>query len=384
MELPINAKDTGYVFLLETITVTPNNIANSISNNLNVYQPITIIYLTGVAIFSVLFLIQIIQLGLLVKKFGISKKFGVNLVVANSQLSPFSFFNMVFIGNNIIDKKQLEKILIHEQIHIRQKHSVDIILFELFAIVQWFNPFIWFYKSTIKNVHEYLADQGVLSKGHDRKDYQNLLLHQTFGFQFNSISNNFNKSLLKTRIKMMTKTKTKKMALLKLLFVVPAAIALALFFSISITNNLVAQVDKSAKEVIQNQEEQKKVKQNPDLVKSKEIKDAYIVPDEMPQFPGGTQAQLEFIKSNIKYPESARKNGIEGRVFITFIVEKDGRITGVEKLRGFNEECDAEAIRVIKMMPDWIPGKVDGQPVRTVFNIPIVFKLDNKEKKSSR
>jgi TonB family protein len=184
----------------------------------------------------------------------------------------------------------------------------------------------------------------------------------------------------------MTKTKKKKAALLKLLFVVPTAMILTLFFSFSVTNKVVAQVEKSTKQVQQKQEPTKSLSDENQMkketpVKSKEIKDAYVVPEDMPQFPGGEEARIKYMADNIKYPENALKNGINGRVFITFVVEKDGSITGVEMLRGFDKECDAEAMRVVKMMPNWTPGRVKGQPVRTVFNMPISFKLDDKGEK---
>jgi len=182
----------------------------------------------------------------------------------------------------------------------------------------------------------------------------------------------------------MTKTKTKRAALLKLLFVLPTALILTLFFSVTVTNKVVAQVDKNVKQVEQKQEPViKKASPKNKPVKSKKITDAYTVAEEMPKFPGGDDARVKFLVENIKYPENARKNGIAGRVFITYVVEKDGRITGVEILRGFDDECDAEALRVVKMMPNWIPGTVDGEPVRTIFNIPISFNLDNSKKKDS-
>jgi TonB family protein len=280
---------------------------------------------------------------------------------------------MVFIGNNIMDKKQLEKIINHEQIHIRQKHSIDIILFEIFAIVQWFNPFIWFYKSTIKNVHEYLADQGVLSKGHDRKDYQNLLLHQTFGFQFNFISNNLNKSLIKRRFNMMSKPKTKKYMLIKMAFILPVAVLISFIFSSAITKQVVAQSDK-ATVVVKSTSNTQDPQKDP----------VFTVVEQLPEYPGGEEARIKFIGDNINYPKEAVKNGITGTVYVTFIIEKDGSISNVKVLRGIGGGCDEEAVRVISIMPNWKPGLQGGQPVRVQFNMPIKFDLNDENDKQNK
>ena len=96
----------------------------------------------------------------------------------------------------------------------------------------------------------------------------------------------------------------------------------------------------------------------------------------MPGFPGGDEARINYLKNSIEYPQMARESGIQGRVFVTFVVEKDGNITDVRILRGIGGGCDEEAVRVIKNMPKWVPGKQRGKPVRVQFNMPILFKLN--------
>ena len=99
--------------------------------------------------------------------------------------------------------------------------------------------------------------------------------------------------------------------------------------------------------------------------------------EEMPEFPGGPTEMMKFIQTNIKYPKQARKKGIQGKCFIKMIVMKDGSIDSVRVLKGVNEcpECDAEAVRVIKEMPKWSPGKIDGKPVPVLYTLPISFSL---------
>ena len=125
--------------------------------------------------------------------------------------------SIIFLGNNIKDQKMLNEIITHEKVHIQQKHSIDIIFIELMIIIQWFNPFIWFYKSSLKNIHEFLADEGVLNEGVKKIDYQQLLVNQSFGVQLIGVSNNFSpgrsiwpgrQSFIKRRLIMMSKSKT--------------------------------------------------------------------------------------------------------------------------------------------------------------------------------
>lgn len=172
----------------------------------------------------------------------------------------------------------------------------------------------------------------------------------------------------------MSKSKTKKAAMLKMVFVAPFAIiliCLILFggtvFAQEVTNETKEEASESKS------------------VNTKEP--VYTVVTKMPGYPGGDKAYQRFLSKNIKYPEEARKNGISGTVYLSFIVEKDGKVSNVKLLRGIGSGCDKEAIRVVSLFPDYEPGlDEDGKPVRTVFNIPISFKLDNgkKDKKEDK
>ena len=102
----------------------------------------------------------------------------------------------------------------------------------------------------------------------------------------------------------------------------------------------------------------------------------FTVVESMPTFPGGDAARIKYLNNNIKYPQMARESGIQGRVFVTFVVERNGKVTDVKVLRGIGGGCDEEAIRVIKNMPNWVAGKQRGKPVRVQFNMPILFKLN--------
>lgn len=99
----------------------------------------------------------------------------------------------------------------------------------------------------------------------------------------------------------------------------------------------------------------------------------YTRVDKMPEYPGGQVALVKFLSKNIKYPSKYKKDKVNGRVFVSFIIDKDGKVTSAKIVKSLNEECDAEAIRVISKMPDWIPGEKDGIKVAVQFGLPVNF-----------
>lgn len=102
----------------------------------------------------------------------------------------------------------------------------------------------------------------------------------------------------------------------------------------------------------------------------------FTVVEEMPTFPGGDESRVKFLTENIHYPQMAKESGIQGTVFVTFVIDEKGRVADVKVLRGIGGGCDEEAIRVVKMMPPWNAGKQSGKPVRVQFNMPIKFTLN--------
>ena len=116
----------------------------------------------------------------------------------------------------------------------------------------------------------------------------------------------------------------------------------------------------------------------PIIVEEEEIEEDVIftVVEDQPGFPGGEEARIRFLQENLRYPQMAREAGIQGTVFVTFVVERDGSVTDVRVLRGIGGGCDEEAVRVVRNMPRWQPGRQRGQPVRVQFNMPIRFVLN--------
>ena len=114
-------------------------------------------------------------------------------------------------------------------------------------------------------------------------------------------------------------------------------------------------------------------------VEEEEVVEAevFTIVEQMPSFPGGDAKMYEYLGKNIKYPQIARETGIQGRVFVNFVVEPDGSVSNVKVLRGIGGGCDEEAMRVVKAMPKWSPGKQRGKTVRVSYTLPVVFKLQN-------
>lgn len=369
--VPVNVTNEVYTVILDTVTVNAGQIDKATTGNLSLSQILLIVFFTGSAIFSVRFIFQMIQLFIIVRKFGINKEDGLKIVFVDRNFSPFSFFNIIFLNNHDLKSDEMKKIIEHEQMHVKQLHSIDLILFEILTIVQWFNPFIWFYKFSLKNTHEFLADEGVVLKGYDKIDYQKLLLSQATGVQVNVLTNNFNQSLLKRRIKMMTKIKSARFSTLKLLISLPLLIGIIFMFSCSKdkedkSNDTKTEVVKTTVNKVV----------SPEKITDAKGEEVFSVVEELPQYPGGQNAMAQFLGKNIKYPKVAIEKGIQGKVFISFIVAKDGSIKETQVLRGIGGGCDMEALRVVNMMPKWIPGRQKGKAVAVKYNIPIKFNLD--------
>ena len=145
----------------------------------------------------------------------------------------------------------------------------------------------------------------------------------------------------------------------------------------SVETTLATQDDLSAKPNTEAPSEEVVVQEGPktEVIQQEAPKEIFTVVEEQPGYPGGDESRIRFLQENIKYPEEAKELGTQGKVFVTFVVEVDGSITDVRVLRGIGSGCDEEAIRVVKAMPKWVPGKQRGVPVRVQFNLPIKFTL---------
>ena len=285
---------------------------------------------------------------------------GTAVCLLTGDYSPFSFFRWIFVNPVNKSPSQVKQILTHEQTHVAQWHSVDALLSQLFVAAFWFNPVAWLMRLQVRNNLEYLADRSVISGGTDKKAYQYHLLAVAYRTNVATITNNFNVLPLKKRIKMMNKQTSNSLARFKYLLFVPLAVALLAMNSTAMRANV-----------------QKKVVKSTKVTKKTGTTDkVYEVCEQMPIFPGGDAAMMKYLSENVKYPALAIKAQEQGRVVVSFTVEKDGAISDVKVARSVTPSLDAEAVRVVKAMPKWTPGKQGGQLVRVRYNVPVSFKLN--------
>lgn len=302
-----------------------------------------------------------------------AQHFSENIFLISEDLGPFSFLGKIFINRNYLSHPELQSIIVHERTHIQQYHLIDLLWLEVLSRTFWFNPFFYLIKQALRETHEFLADRAVLNKGIKPLEYQMLLFNEISGNSQYILANNFN-LLTKKRIIMLTKISS-KFASVRIALMLPAVVLIAILVSALPINSVNAQKQTPEKQNVSktaNQETQKK----PAEVTEEDI---FQVVEKMPEYPGGEQARALYMVNSIKYPDAARKSGLQGTVYVTFVIEKDGEVTNVKVLRGIGGGCDEEAVRVVKNMPKWKPGEQKGEPVRVQFNVPIKFALSDKK-----
>ena len=511
---------------------------------------IKFVYWIGILLLSARFMIQLSSIFRLVLK---SKSINVDQISIRSlsePANPFSFWQWIFIYLPGLKEDEKQEILTHEQTHVRQWHSIDVIISEIVNIICWMNPFAWLLKTEIRLNLEYLADHKVMESGTNKKAYQYHLLGLANQNRQTGLYNNFNLSHLKNRIKMMNKKRTRTTGHIKYALFAPLTAALLLVsnietvartaerliysteestprpereevasfvnttvqglvtFTITVTNsegkpqpNITLQIKpgnevktfktnaegkatievdmttpkyvsldvsspksskhqslllsankpnvtaifdtdddiaayiKAGKQIriklqISNNDNQQlagvelissstnanattnahgeaqltvgvgetiainhkgyqegkftvkelctiKDMENPELVRLLLVGEdpVYQIADNMPEFPGGMIACLQYLARNIKYPVIAQKEGAQGKVIVQMVIEKDGSVDHVSIVRSITPELDAEAARVVKSMPKWKPATVKDKTVRCRYTVSVTFIL---------
>ncbi len=327
------------------------------------------LYLAGVVVLLVRLVVQAFSLYRLIVRMPEKEINGVRVKCLNDPSGPFSFFGWIFMNPATVKEDELDEILTHEMAHVKQHHSVDVLLAEMVSICCWMNPFAWLLKREVRLNLEFLADRKVMEAGFATKSYQYHLLGLAYNHKY-GLSNNFNFSHLKQRIIMMNKKKSNAAGHIKYaLFVLPA-FALLVAGNISCSQDA-SQTEDAKEEVVAPVSPE--AKEAPADSTAKE--EVFMVAEQMPEYPGGMKEMLKFLQENVKYPENAMKNNVQGRVIVQFVVEKDGTPTEFKVLRSVDPDLDAEALRVMKAMPKWKPGMQKGQVVRVKFTVPVSFKL---------
>ena len=381
------------IIVMEELLVTPAGAVQpqQTTQSWNILDIANVLYFIGMALVLGWLLHSQWNLRRILKK-GRTESLpgGLTLHVVPGDVSPFSYFKHIVINEQDYQDNPRE-ILIHEQTHIHLRHSLDVVFTSMLTLFQWWNPAVWLLCRELKQVHEYEADEAVLNSNVDVKQYQLLLIRKSVGDQLFSMANNFNYQSLKKRIRMMTIKKSSRWNQLRALAVVPV-IALALLAFANPTTEVEPEMVVVASQptsvapsnaVQPSQPEAapvtvEKTVEEPSPAEPVKKEEVYKSVEQMPQFPGGDAALMKYLMMNIKYPANAAKNDIEGRVIVQFVVEKDGQIGEVKVVRSVDEELDAEAVRVVKALPKFTPGRQDGKAVAVWYTLPISFKLQSK------
>ena len=326
---------------------------------------------------------------------------GTVVCVTDRQVSPFSWMRYIVMNREDYEAHDAA-ILAHERGHIRLHHSWDLLLVDTLTALQWFNPAMWMLRQDLRAIHEYEADGAVLSQGFNARQYQYLLITKAASIGGYSIANGISHSTLKNRIHMMLHKETKRSHLVKLLALLPiVGTALALNaetvtdyqYDTPQKKQIIKKGKQNAKisanganeivvieQEVPAQQQQIEPAEMSNGMKVDKTAKPFDVVEQMPQFPGGLEELMTFLSQNVRYPETAHKAGVQGRVIANFVVEKDGSITEAKIVKSVSPELDAEALRVINSMPKWIPGRQNDEAVRVKYTIPVSFQLQGSEK----
>ncbi len=320
-------------------------------------------------------------------------RFLVRLLLIRSKLKPgkgsaFSFFQTMVVDSEL---PKAQTIIDHEKVHMRQWHSADILFIELAAIINWFNPVMYLYKKEIRHIHEFIADEEAATLMQSKTDYALLLFSNTLGVHPHQLSNNFfNKSLLKRRIIMLNKTKSRRTGLWKYGFSAPLfALMLIVSAAVASSENNVLSINSESsmplleaisfpetgeiKTVIPEKENgSSQIGNSKPIIFGKENTDpAPAISNSPPDF-GGLGKHLQ---RNLKYPSSAKLANITGYVLVNLTVSNN-KITGVEIARRLQDDLDNEVLRAFNLFKDTI------QAPDNTYSWALTFGLSGVENKA--
>ncbi len=401
------------------------------------------LYAAGASLTLIYFVTGLIRLSVIVRK-GEKLRMGdfTLVITGRHDLAPFSWRKYVVVGDGK-DLAESGAILTHELEHIMRMHRADLIFAQLYTIFMWYNPVSWLMMDELKTVHEYEADEAVIRSGANIKEYQLLLIKKAVGGRLPSFANSLNHSKLHKRITMMYKSQSGKRGRIGGIALIPAlaigmavvsipAVASVLSLTsdatllpnpdykvnekfvetetpgIKVISHSFASESESAEQRVGKAEtpEAKRedlnesspaetgihliahindsAQQAPEASTATEQgnsnKEVFVTVEKAAEYPGGFNAMVEYLAKNIRYPQEAMKENIQGRVIVRFIVTKTGEVKDAEVLNGIDKSLNDEAIRVVSGMPKWIPGKVNGKAVDSYFTLPVAFKLTDDGK----
>jgi TonB family protein len=415
---------------LPEVTVTA--IQTTESNSAWLMLTLNIVYIAG-AILSALFLIvSIVKLKQILAQAKPKQDHGGWYYRLSGMQQSFSFFHYIFLGDNPNHSEQEQRtILAHERAHAQLGHSFDVLLARMVIILVWFNPVAYWFKRKLEEVHEFQADAQTI-QSETAQDYCVLLARETLESHHISVANHFNRTLTLKRIRMI---QTLKVRISPARLAALMAVIVVLFSIISCEEKVLTDLKNAAKQSVLVTEYPEVVKQAVEKVKaldqhaaprvyglvktsdialfedeaqtityisvpgdpdfsgyviltSKDIRmaseflsekrgsdEVFTIVEELPHPVNGMEEFYKMLMQNIKYPVAARNKNIEGRVFVQFMVDENGKLSDFQVVKGIGSGCDEEAMRVLSLSEPWVPGKQRGVAVKSIFNLAIIFKL---------
>jgi TonB family protein len=328
------------------------------ANPLTWQQILLFIYIGVSAVFFLRFFGQLFSILLWRKRSRKAFIHNTSVRILSKDIAPFSFFNSIYINPDSHNERELKEVLAHENTHVRQWHSMDVLLGELLRIVCWANPFAWLLKNEIRQNLEFLADNGVVTSGFNAKKYQYHLTELALYSPNIQITNRLNVSSLKKRITMMNRRETKKMGLIKYALILPVTFALILWSNAEVVSSSVAAV-------VENMAVETSVvaqQQEGTLFNSGQIRRAGGT---WSIFVEGDEEGIKFLNENARFSAAMIENSNARAFSVNMIIERDGSVGDISTWNVPNDDLNAEILRVIRSMPNWRPAIRHGETVRS-------------------
>jgi len=327
------------------------------------------------------------------------------VIVLNKNWSAFSFFRTIYFPEPFNpESRQTQTILEHEGVHINQWHSFDNLAILLIRILFFYNPVIYIISGRLRLTHEYIADE--VTSAYDKTDYSKALIsHQLMVPQLILMQSFNSKSFLKRRLNMLSKPKHNQRAGWKYLLVAPLIGGMILLsgwsasaqdqskktkeeiakmavekeltkagFSKTDIEEIKLRIDGEVKIELGTPQPPKKL---PEVTDGEKEPQVFLIVEKMPEFQGGDLKKFRnWVQTNIKYPKEAIAKKISGTVYVSFVVNSEGKVVNVKIVRPVNPLLDEAVLNVIKKSPDWKPGTQKGDNVNVSFSIPVDFNLN--------
>ena len=366
-------------------------IANTVSEQITpIWDYIVTLFLIGVIVMILYFLVSLIRLALFILKGEHIKQDDCRIILhRHNSVAPFAWCGYIMMPRR--DWYEFGQMIVcHEKAHIECRHWIDLLFMQAAIIITWYCPAIWLLRNELHTLHEYEADSRVLASGVKREEYQMFLIKKTVGARFATLSNCLNHSSLKKRITMMLSSKPTGKARVRAFVMVPA-MALALIGlatpAVSAVINEVSAatpVEDLRYKISEKSDSTIRVtERNSDMVVTEKADADNAVPfiktETAPNFPGGKDKLRAFINKNIKFPETAYKDGVLNMdAVVQLTIAKDGVVKDAKIVKSSGKTLDGEALRVAFMLPQFHPGLNNGLPAESSYTLEFNYYICNE------